>query len=226
MAFTNEVPKAEQEKTRTAPVELVGEETGDGSCVITRKIGTTTLHKTKVLIDGVEMGEIGEGESLPLTLRSGEHLLTIRTGKRERATPLVIGNGDTTIVQFKCTDGSFEKDNSRHKILKNELIPRDVGVPNYVLSMQQSSAVSPASPAVRTSASVRLCPKCNGPMTIQTVTESRKTGCFTIILYILLCLTILGILIVIPLALRRKTETVTYAVCQNCGFRERRYGQW
>ena len=64
------------------------------------------------------------------------------------------------------------------------------------------------------------CPKCKGEnVQIQTVSESRKTGCLTIILYIILACTILGLLIVIPLLLRRKTETVTYAVCQNCGHR-------
>lgn len=62
------------------------------------------------------------------------------------------------------------------------------------------------------------CPKCKSEnVQIQTVSESRKTGCLTIILYILLACTVLGLLIVIPLLLRRKTETVTYAVCQNCG---------
>lgn len=64
------------------------------------------------------------------------------------------------------------------------------------------------------------CPKCKSEnIQFQTVTEARKTGCLTIILYILLACTILGLLIVIPLMLRRKTETVTYAVCQNCGYR-------
>ena len=65
-----------------------------------------------------------------------------------------------------------------------------------------------------------MCPKCKSEnVQVQTVSESRKTGCLTIILYILLACTILGILILIPLMLRRKTETVTYAVCQNCGYR-------
>ncbi len=65
-----------------------------------------------------------------------------------------------------------------------------------------------------------VCPKCKSEnVQIQTVSESRKTGCLTILLYILLACTILGLLIVIPLLLRRKTETVTYAVCQDCGHR-------
>ena len=63
----------------------------------------------------------------------------------------------------------------------------------------------------------KKCPHCGGVMTIQTVTEARNAGCLTIILYILLSITILGLLIVIPLILRKKTETVTYAVCQQCG---------
>lgn len=64
------------------------------------------------------------------------------------------------------------------------------------------------------------CPKCGGTnITYQTVSEGRKTGCLTIFLYILLACTLLGLLIVIPILLRKKTETVTYAVCQDCGHR-------
>lgn len=66
------------------------------------------------------------------------------------------------------------------------------------------------------------CPKCHGQnISYQTVTESKKTGCIAMMMYILLAITILGLLIVIPLMLRRKTETVTYAVCQDCGHRWR-----
>ena len=42
----------------------------------------------------------------------------------------------------------------------------------------------------------------------------------TVLLYILLFITILGWLILIPLLLRKKTETVTYAVCQSCGYQK------
>lgn len=64
------------------------------------------------------------------------------------------------------------------------------------------------------------CPKCKGSnISYQTVSEPRNAGCLTVFLYILLALTILGLLIVIPLMLRKKTETVTYAVCQDCGHR-------
>lgn len=66
--------------------------------------------------------------------------------------------------------------------------------------------------------SVRRCPKCeNNNIQYQTITEAKKTGCLTMILYILLAMSVLGLLIVVPLMLRKKTETVTYAVCQNCG---------
>ena len=64
------------------------------------------------------------------------------------------------------------------------------------------------------------CPKCKSEnVQVQTISESRKSGCMTILLYIFLACTILGIFILIPLLLRRKTETVTYAVCQDCGHR-------
>lgn len=66
----------------------------------------------------------------------------------------------------------------------------------------------------------RKCPHCKGTnIQYQTVTESRKAGFLTILLYIFLACTVLGLLIVIPLLLRKKTETVTYAVCQDCGKR-------
>lgn len=66
----------------------------------------------------------------------------------------------------------------------------------------------------------RRCPSCGSHLIqYQTVTESISTGCFTAILYILLAITVLGLLIVIPLMLRKKTKTSTYAVCQNCGRR-------
>lgn len=66
----------------------------------------------------------------------------------------------------------------------------------------------------------RACPHCKGTnIQYQTVTESRKTGLLTVLLYIILACTVLGLLIVIPLMLRKKTVTVTYAVCQDCGKR-------
>lgn len=65
-----------------------------------------------------------------------------------------------------------------------------------------------------------MCPKCKSTnISYQTVSESKKTSCLTVLLYIVLACTVLGLLIVIPLLLRKKTETVTYAVCQDCGCR-------
>lgn len=65
-----------------------------------------------------------------------------------------------------------------------------------------------------------VCKKCGcSDIRYQAVSESRNAGCLTICLYILLALTILGLFIVIPLMLRKKTNTVTYAVCQSCGHR-------
>lgn len=65
-------------------------------------------------------------------------------------------------------------------------------------------------------------PKCKGNnITYQTVTESRKTGCLTVLIYLILAFSLLGLFILIPLLLHRKTQTVTYAVCQDCGHRWR-----
>lgn len=62
------------------------------------------------------------------------------------------------------------------------------------------------------------CRKCGSEnVSVQTISESRKSGCGTILLYIILAVSVLGWFILIPLLLRRKTDTNTYAVCQNCG---------
>ncbi len=69
-------------------------------------------------------------------------------------------------------------------------------------------------------ASSRPCPKCKGRnVQFQTVTESKKGGCLKVLLYIILAISILGWLILIPLLIRKKTKTVTYGVCQSCGYR-------
>jgi len=68
-----------------------------------------------------------------------------------------------------------------------------------------------------------VCPRCGGKMKMQVVSENLRAGCGTIFLYVLLAMTILGLAIVIPLMLRNKEQTVTYAVCESCGYRKRVY---
>lgn len=69
-------------------------------------------------------------------------------------------------------------------------------------------------------ASKRRCYRCGGHnVTHETVVESNSGGCLMVLIYVILALTIFGLLIVIPLMLRSKTKTVTYAVCQDCGNR-------
>lgn len=66
----------------------------------------------------------------------------------------------------------------------------------------------------------RRCPRCNSDhIFYQTVTESKDIGCGTIFLYLFLAITILGLLVLIPILLSSKTQTVTYATCQTCGLR-------
>lgn len=208
--------EAPAEPTRQAPTPPPESESKPqrGDCLVTRKSGPVTLHKTQVIVDGVEMGQAGEGETLCLSLQEGEHILRLQTGRNSIETPLYIGPDATAIVEFKTDEWAKE----RHKILRNSFAPASISRPG-------TPSQSPLSRMPAAAGTIRLCPKCGGSMMIQTVSESRKSGCGTILLYIILCLTILGILIVIPLALRKKTETVTYAVCQNCGYRERRFGR-
>lgn len=85
-------------------------------------------------------------------------------------------------------------------------------------------AASPARPIVVQAqpqvANSRPCPRCNARnVQFQTVAEAKKTGCMTVLLYIFLAISVLGWLILIPLLLRKKTKTVTYGICQSCGYR-------
>lgn len=68
---------------------------------------------------------------------------------------------------------------------------------------------------------MRRCPRCGSQMNYQLISEEKKTGCGTILLYLILALTIFGLLIVIPLVLSKKTETVGYSVCPSCGYKFR-----
>ncbi|WP_147629912.1 MULTISPECIES: hypothetical protein [unclassified Oscillibacter] len=65
-----------------------------------------------------------------------------------------------------------------------------------------------------------ICPKCGGQMQVQAVNETQRRGCLTVIIYlILLCIPILGWIVLAMLLRGRKNKTVTYAVCQVCGYR-------
>ncbi len=66
-----------------------------------------------------------------------------------------------------------------------------------------------------------VCPKCGSRnVTAQVVEKQQKRGCFAAIMWILLAVTIFGlILLLIPALSRKGSKTLTFAVCQNCGHR-------
>lgn len=67
-----------------------------------------------------------------------------------------------------------------------------------------------------------VCPRCGSDdIAVSTHQETKSAGCFTMLFYILLALTILGLLIVIPLMLRSKGKLVTICICRNCGYKWR-----
>ncbi len=65
------------------------------------------------------------------------------------------------------------------------------------------------------------CPKCKGNnVQVQVVSEAKRRGFFTILLYIILIAFVgIGWVILFFLLRGRKTKTVNYAICQNCGHR-------
>lgn len=64
------------------------------------------------------------------------------------------------------------------------------------------------------------CPKCGGDhVTVQAVAEQKKRGCLMSILWLLLAICTLGLIIWIPLLMKKGSKTHTYAICQSCGNR-------
>ena len=66
-----------------------------------------------------------------------------------------------------------------------------------------------------------ICPKCGSDrVQVQLVSEIRKRGCLSVLLYlILLCIPVIGWIALFMLLRGRKSKTASYAVCQNCGCR-------
>ena len=165
-----------------------------GLLVIERNNNPYNTAPAEIWINGRKSRLINNGETVSIKLPVGVHNIMIEQEGQESLTNTVeINEGERKIFTYRAADLSARRS-----------APTDAPAYNRTpVKVQQYSG--------------RICPRCGGIMTTHIVTESRKTGCGTILLYIILALTILGLFIVIPLALRKKTETVTYAVCQNCG---------
>jgi len=64
------------------------------------------------------------------------------------------------------------------------------------------------------------CRKCGGSnVSVQAVAEQKKRGCFMALIWIILAIITLGMIIWIPLLMKKGSKTVTYAICQSCGNR-------
>lgn len=66
-----------------------------------------------------------------------------------------------------------------------------------------------------------ICPRCSGTnVQVQAVSEYKSRGCLTVLLYlILLFLPVVGWVALFFLIKGRKSKTVNYGVCQDCGYR-------
>lgn len=67
------------------------------------------------------------------------------------------------------------------------------------------------------------CQRCgSNNVQVQAVSEVKSRCCLTVFLYlVLLCIPVLGWIALFLLIKGRKSKTVSYAVCQNCGYRWR-----
>lgn len=64
------------------------------------------------------------------------------------------------------------------------------------------------------------CPKCNSEnVSVQAVAEQKKRGCLMSCVWIALTVCTFGLIILIPLLTKKGSKTVSYAICQDCGYR-------
>lgn len=65
-----------------------------------------------------------------------------------------------------------------------------------------------------------VCPNCRSDkVSVQVVERQKKRGCFAATMWILLAICTCGLILIVPLIVRKGSKTVTYAVCYNCGYR-------
>lgn len=68
----------------------------------------------------------------------------------------------------------------------------------------------------------RTCSRCGSELQAQVVSELKKRGCLSVLLYlILLCIPLVGWIALFSLLRGRKSQTVTYLVCPKCGHRQK-----
>lgn len=154
-----------------------------------------------VIVDGESWGKIKRGDCIKKNVRCGRHTIRIidRTGFR----PTLVNRA------FNVTPAGvwFFLYNSTGTLTESVLYPELI----------EESVVAPGPGG----GSERLCPRCGGTMTVQSVTEANRAGCLTTLWYIFLFVSVIGWLVLIPLLLRSETKSATYAICQSCGYKER-----
>lgn len=171
--------------------------------------------KYEVFLDNQMWGILKNGESLNTTLTCGVHHLRLIDKNNFNK---VVYDSDFTVG----TEGLTMTFSAAMSVImcqsanSNSTNPQTIRGINNIQAMPTSPTPTRSQPRYG-----RICPHCGGTMAIQTVSEARKSGCGTVLLYLILALTIFGLLIVIPLMLRKKTDTVTYAICQSCGYKQR-----
>lgn len=145
-----------------------------------------------VYLDYEKIGQITGGKTLNKKIASGSYTLNFVIGKSK------IGEVGIDIEENANTDISF--------IINGKNKPSfEVIGDNY------------GQKSVKPKAAMPTCPKCGGVMTIQTVAEHKPMGCLAALL---LTICTLGIWLIVMLV-RKKTKTVTYQVCQSCGYKKK-----
>lgn len=67
------------------------------------------------------------------------------------------------------------------------------------------------------------CPHCGSHNVFaQAVSTQKKRGCFAVTMWIILAICTCGLILLIPLLIKKGSKVNTFVVCQNCGYRWRK----
>ena len=150
-----------------------------------------------VNLDGKEIAKLSNNRFVEQSVSPGNHTISIFLfGKQIGSCEIIVNEGEEKAICLNILQNgeqcTFEE--------KDDL---DANIVDISKTLSNTGNV---------------CPNCGGIMTFQTVSEREELGCGMILLCILLAATVVG-LIILLLILRKKT--VTYAVCQSCGYRKK-----
>ena len=182
---------------------------------------------SKIYIDQKYLGDIYSTVGAEIRISPGKHSVGIIIDQYKKSDNIEVKAGETVFLSHTLSDGAISFDSNRVTGTSKYKNISTVGVDNGA----EKTIVTGNSNATPSSYKTK-CPNCgSASISYQTVTESSDLGCFSFlgiaILSLLACFlsVIIGIIVFVIgliVVVSRSKQTVTYAVCQECGHRFRK----